>query len=94
VTENEKMKCLKAILETRNCENCGKETVVARISPCSEPSKLTGMWLIRMDEFFNEKTVGVLCKDCAFKMCDDGKVSLGFGGGLLGNLDNWEAVLT
>ena len=79
---------------TRNCKNCGKETVVARVSPCSEPGKLTGMWLYRMSEDFGQETVGVLCKDCAFKMCVDGKVSLGFCGGRGGNLDNWEALLT
>ena len=69
--------------------NCGSTNFSVQ-----RTKKLTGMWLKRMGEDYGQETVGVLCRDCAFKMCDDGKVSLGFGGGLLGNLDNWEAVLT
>ena len=80
-------------LQTESCYKCGKQTVVPTVSPCRESDKLTGMWLSRMDEDFNEKTIGVLCKDCAFKLCDEGKVSLGFSGGLLGNLANWDAIL-
>ena len=83
-----------AVLEKHRCLNCKKETVVARVSPCDEPEKLTGMWLSEMDDFYTEKTVGVLCADCAFKLCDEGKVTLGFSGGLLGNLDNWSALLS
>jgi len=80
------------MLEEHSCENCKKTTVVARISPCRESEKLTGMWLTYMDEDFRMHTVGVLCKDCAFKLCDEGKISLGFSGGYLSNLDNWEAI--
>lgn len=82
-----------AVLETHPCENCGKQTVVARISPCSEPDRLTGMWLRRMDEDSGIHSVGVLCVDCAFKLCDENKVALGFSGGKLGNLDLWEACV-
>ena len=83
-----------AVLETHTCENCGKPTVVARISPCDEPDKLTGMWLQRFDwETQDFPVIGVLCRECVFKLCDEGKVSLGFSGGYLNNLANWEAIL-
>ena len=80
-------------LETQKCWKCAKETVVPRVSPCSENDKLTGMWLITIGNDYGGKNIGVLCKECAFKLCDENKVMLGFCGGLIGNLDNWEAVL-
>ena len=79
--------------EQHACWKCGKQTVVARVSPCREREKLTGMWLHSMDEDFIEHVIGVLCMDCAFKLCDEGKIMLGFSGGRLGNLDNWGATL-
>lgn len=78
-------------LENHKCYFCKKEVTVARISPCRTPEKLTGIWLRYMDEDYNEKTVGVVCKECAFSK--DHKLNLGFSGGRLGNLDNWEAYL-
>ena len=82
-----------SVLETHDCWNCQKPTVVARITPCNQSDKLTGMWLSRMSNDFGEKTIGVLCKECAFTLCDAEKVMLGFGGGRLGNLANWDAIL-
>ena len=81
------------MLEQHRCQNCKKNTIVSRISPCpkDEIPKLTGMWFTYMDEDFRVHNMGVLCKDCAFRLCDEGKISLGFSGGLIGNLDNWEA---
>jgi len=77
-------------LEEHKCYFCGKKTIVPRISPCDNPEKLTGMWLIRMDDDFNEKTIGVVCKECAFSRED---LTLGFCGGEITNLDLWEASL-
>jgi len=78
-------------VDIKPCHNCGKQTIVPTVSPCRESDKLTGMWLSQMDEDFGEEKIGVLCADCAFKLCDEGKVSLGFSGGRLGNLENWDA---
>lgn len=80
-------------LETVNCWNCGKKIVLPRVSPCRNSKQITGIWLSSMNEELEEKTIGGLCVDCAFKLCDDGKVSLGFSGGRLGDLEKWDAIL-
>jgi len=51
------------------------------------------MWLISFTNDFGEKTIGVVCKDCAFSEEHKNELSLGFSGGRGGNLDNWEAIL-
>jgi hypothetical protein len=42
-----------------------------------------------MDQDFNNHVIGVVCKDCMFD--DKNKLMLGFCGGKLGAMDNWEA---
>ena len=77
-------------LEVQKCWNCHKEVVVAKVSPCRNNDKLTGIWLTRYDEESQSfPNVGVLCRECAFS----GKFDLGFSGGRLKNLENWEAIL-
>jgi hypothetical protein len=52
-----------------------------------------------MDEDYREHTVGVLCFECAFEteigeeIFEDCTVSLGFCGGKIQDLDNWDAMI-
>ena len=78
--------------ETKPCYFCKKQTTVARVSPASEEIRktLTGCYLFsKMDQDFNNHVIGVVCKDCMFD--DKNKLMLGFCGGKLGAMDNWEA---
>lgn len=81
-------------IETTVCHECEKQIVIPTVSPCGESDKLTGIWLSTMDENDNFESIGALCVECAFRLCDEGKISLGFAGGRLGNLENWEAILS
>ena len=77
----------------KHCSNCKKLILVAAISPNDNHDFLTGIWLRSMDQDFNYHNRGYLCEQCAFDLCDKGIVSLGFCGGVIGDLDNCEAML-
>jgi hypothetical protein len=71
------------------CHECGKEVIVTRMSPSKDPEKITGIWLKNLDQDCQEHNVGFLCMD----HLDNPKYSFGFCGGMIKNLDLWEAYL-
>lgn len=78
--------------ERHKCSNCGKLVLVARVFPNRDAWLLSGIWLTSMDEDFRVHNVGWLCENCAFDLCHKGIVHLGFCGGNINDLDNWEAM--
>jgi len=67
-------------LETHGCIECDKPTKVPMIQPYEGEEKPTGMTVDYMDEDQDTHILGVLCKECAFKLCDEGIVSIGYAG--------------
>lgn len=80
-------------LQKEHCQSCGCEVKVTSVSPNNNP-QITGIWLRSMDSDFNHHNLGHLCKECASILCDLGEISLGFSGGYVDELDNWEALIT
>jgi len=85
--------------ERKRCKRCCKIVLVPRVTPCENRFFLNGIWLFSMDEAQREHTVGVLCFECGFEI-EMGKVilegcsiSLGFCGGMIQDLDNWDAMI-
>jgi len=65
-------------LEEHGCLNCGKKVKVVRIEPYKGKEHPRGLWLNSLD---GECVIGVLCWDCASKLCDDGFIGICGGGG-------------
>ena len=85
--------------ERHRCWRCHKLVLVANPTPCEEETRilLNGMWLSRMNEVCEEKTIGVLCVQCVFEDSWNGEewdLCVGFCGGEIANLDNWGALIT
>ena len=64
-------------LAKEKCLDCGKTVLVPRYGPYCGDVRPTGVWLSFMDEHQNEKTIGVLCHDCADKRYVKGKIGFG-----------------
>jgi len=85
--------------ERRRCIRCHKVVLVPRVVPCENRFFLNAIWISRMDENYKERTVGALCFECAFEremgteVLRGCTVSLGFCGGRIGDLDNWDGLL-
>lgn len=77
----------------RKCQDCRKSIIVPRITPCQEPSRITGIWIYSYDNDADFVPAYFLCWDCASKRCDEGKISLGFVGGYLNDLSRWEGII-
>jgi len=83
----------------KRCWRCRKLVLVPNPTPCEEETRLllNGIWLSTMNRDCEEKTVGVLCFECAFIDSWNGEewdLTMGFCGGQIGHLDNWDALIT
>ncbi len=78
--------------QLKRCQSCGGWVKISPFSPNSDP-QINGVHLYVMDEDFEDHHLGVLCKDCAFTLCDMGEIHLGFGGGNISDLSLWDAHL-
>lgn len=74
-------------LETLRCLECDKEIKVPLTQPYKGEEKPTGFVLDDMDEDYNTHYLGAICHECAFRLCEEGKVALAGGGGL-----EWDAT--
>lgn len=81
-----------ANLVDKRCQSCGKTVKVSMYAP-NDDKEISGIHLYSMDEYFTEHHLGVLCKECAFSLCDMGELTLGFAGGRLNDMSLWDAVL-
>ena len=68
-------------LETHGCIECDKPVKVPMVTPYDGPEEVTGMTVEYIDEDQNTHLIGVLCYDCASKLCDEGIVGIAMGGG-------------
>jgi len=88
--------------ERKRCTRCHKLVLVPRLVPCENRLFLNGIWVSAMDEDYQEHTIGVLCFECAFETemgqelepFEQYEVTLGFSGGKISDLDNWDAMIT
>jgi hypothetical protein len=74
-------------LETLRCIECDKEIKIPLVQPYKGKEKPTGFVLDDIDEDQNSHYMGAICHDCAFRLCNEGKIALGGGGGL-----EWDAT--
>ena len=81
---------MKHELQINACIECDKEVKWPRILPYEGEEKPNGMIIDCYDENGNEHLLGVLCKECAFKLCDEGILGIGYAGFPW----SWSAVLT
>lgn len=65
-------------LRDYGCLECGKIVKVPLIEPYEGQEKPTGIWL--SNQYF--ESVGVLCWECASKLCNEGIIGIGGGYGL------------
>jgi len=86
--------------ERKRCKRCHKLVLVPRVTPCENRFFLNGIWVSSMHEDCREHIVGALCFECAFetemgeKIFEGCEVTLGFCGGRIQDLDNWDALIT
>jgi len=76
-------------LEEHRCLECNTPVKVPLIHPYEGDEKPTGMSLHFMDDHQNTHLVGVLCMECAFRLCREGVIGISYGG----FPHSWEADL-
>lgn len=67
-------------LESLNCVECGKTTRVPMILPYEGKEEPTGMTIHRMDDDYQEHYMGVICRDCADTLLNNGVIGIGYAG--------------
>ena len=64
------------VLEEYNCLNCGKLVKVPMVEPYKGKEKPSGIIL----NDYEDEAIGVLCWDCAEKLCREGFILIACGG--------------
>ena len=67
-------------LQVNACIECDKEVKWPRVLPYEGEEKPNGMTIDYYDEYQTSHLIGVLCKECAFDLCDKGIIAIGYAG--------------
>jgi hypothetical protein len=74
-----------------NCVECGKPVQTPQVLPYDGKEKQTGMPYHQEGyDGFETEYLGLLCFDCANKLCNEGKIIIGYAGFPY----SWEATLS
>lgn len=83
----------------KRCKRCHKLVLVPKVSPCQDSFFLNGIWVSSMEPDGRTHHFGFLCFECAFEtefeepMFEGLEFSMGFCGGEIQDLDNWDAIV-